>query len=943
MILLGNLEEETIKKINEAYSSEFIGDVVFDEEEIEDIKNEILNFSLKKDTKDFKDEIFLHKAIIVLVVQLAKNWGDSNDDNHFDAVMSKDIFNDEKRFGLIKKYLISTYEMTKKWLIDDTGANTKRYKQTFLYNAFSPVSSINGFIGVVLDAYNDEDNEKSGFFDEPYEVNPEPYLKFTKDCARNFKSVKDNEEAVNLYGVSYKLTAAMRHGFVQQTETIARLISRTINYIEQFYRHESFLDGTYYSRLVTNRLTTVPKSNTKRRNYEPHANNINKWWADYYFDNSDGGLSIKFPQVNLSENQDYTSIKVVSYCGEDVFDTKVLYVNKAHEYNKYINSFLIQIPPHILSKCDNEFNFRVDIYNNENDDELLFSTNESLYSSCLLFVDNSHYKCKDLYVNPKKEILAFIPTNMEKDISLTNYKSYVYKSPVIYLLEPEDNESLIIGENEYLFTLREKDSSYNIVGKEPKLPCLYDNGKQVINDVYKNIAFINIKPSLLFNEAKLISLEWTNFYKNEYNSKKEIFNDDLSKLITLSRDEYPHICSPGLNTLTFKNEKTNKKILSIKYYIVDISFPILPKNFITKDGSFEIAVSIEEKEIFNGFVSSMNKELILDIDEGEKIIVSLPYFEFNVVGMKDSEKIFLKQNNSLSVYKDRFLSLDGNYLIVKNNLNQDVAYYFGNSKIEEKYVNDECRIYLPNINSFKGQKDFFPLTIHFNHKDYKDVELMKIFVSELCFTDINNAFSLVYDDEEDKFFYNINNFIGRQYPFFRFELYKIDEDYENIEFYCETDILDSMDGEFTLPDFNPDLYNVRLSLYDSHENKIKILGNADIYLGDFDKCRFNNAVVLINKLSNKMKLKEQYRIKNIIYLGYENYPYYRGELCVSNQKHGKVIIFLYKKGAIEMYLNDTMEEKLRYDNIQRKISYNINENLEEIRSAYIDVEEEEYV
>ena len=149
---------ETLKeKIAQAMRADFIGDIVFDEDEIDTMKDECRLFF--RAAQSSWSKIYRREDIdelIVLIVNIAKNWHDESE-GRFWTKLFGEIF-DDGSISPVKFY--DEFEYSLKFhnkVLFRSKENKRLFREVFLLHAMAPDSSGQSFIRLLWNWFCDPD------------------------------------------------------------------------------------------------------------------------------------------------------------------------------------------------------------------------------------------------------------------------------------------------------------------------------------------------------------------------------------------------------------------------------------------------------------------------------------------------------------------------------------------------------------------------------------------------------------------------------------------------------------------------------------------------------------------------------------------------------------------------------------------------------------------
>ncbi len=916
-----NLTDELKKKIRLAFKLPQVGDILFDDEEIKEMTKYVKDIWLCYQGK-VESLYFFKEVLFVLIVQISKKWGDAEDDSYFYKKVFEKILDDSSltihKFQGFVDYIQS--ERHSGWLKDNYGSTT-RYKQTFLYNAFAPVDCINGFIDVIHNAYYDNSNAESGFFDETYEESPDSYEQFVKAYADKLRSVGEKEENVSLYGGSYKLSTAFRHAFIWDTVGMAKLVSRTITYIKNFYKTDIVDDGTYYSELVKKCLS-YKKNEIKKRGlseYVEKVRSIKDWYAFYYFDLEKKKIYIKLPLLKLQSSNQY--IKLYLYLllnGHKIYAEDLNIVG--NDYNPHINSICIDITNEI-KKVKDSYNFSIDVYS-EGNGKPIFTTQKNLFRNIILFTSNSNKENRELFVNPNKYafIVLFAPLYVAKSIFIDKKKEFFISLSNIdngYVIKPTPGDVLEF-EKRIIYFIDSKGHSNSKIDGYCLHQLFFEHSLGEFS-IYNKVKQIVISQSFDLVNAGDFIIQIANINENDVetlNSYGFTIDDNKKKEYVFDVNKYPQINDLGINRISILRADNKKKIAQVEYYVADFNLEINDEH----PGDNEmvnISIKNEEGVVIEKLADIKNEEYRFNYLNGS-VKVELPLLKFKFEGLKDAEFLYLsnlyeghRAKPILAYAPDNgvgdFLSVNNSYLVIKNRYRNQIRVFINDDEINKNADKYDIGHYI--ISNYRNK---YKIDIHIGNRIYS---IYKLYRNEAI---VNDTIDLEY--ENGVFHYSINNYVGSSDSLFSIEIY----DDEGNSF--ESDCLAELSGKFTIEGFTDGWYHYKVNRYiytdEFEKQEPPLLDYKDdcVEIGDVNPIRFNKRELIITKIAASGSIKEPLKIKDILFLGYDDNgdPTYQGKLNGLGWKNFK-ISFIPGKTTLVMYSNLNEMKHLYYDKNNKKL------------------------
>lgn len=923
MKLSGQIDELG-KKIVESFHLHQTGNIIFIDEEIESMIGYV-----KEKYREYLYNgqhllPFFHQTLFVLIVQIAKKWGNEDDDSYFYKKVFEKIFDDStitlQKFPKFIDFCSNSNNRDFCWLKDNEGKTT-RYKQTFLYNALAPLDSINSFIDIINNAYFDKDNMESGFFAETYEESPDSYRIFVQKYADKLIRYSEKENNVNLYGGSYKLSSALRHAFIWDNKGMSKLVAKTIDYLKAFYKSSNIDDGTYFSQLVKKYLTYKQKTiNIGRKSieYVEKVRDIKDWYAYYEIDIETKQIYIKLPLLKLKSLDQYKDLELSLSIGNERVSKQLDIVGE--DYNPHINPIIIDDIADLIKQHDS-IDFTIEVYEKGNN-KPIYSTGNSLYRDILLFTLNSKKEFKGTILSPDKnqELIAIIQNknydNLKNGINNSITKiSWIDNGYIIKI----NKGSQLNYNNRIVYFVNSNEENFAIDGK-------------VVNNVTFEHA---IGEFLIYREVDKIifSPQWDTININDFvisisnisndnvltEDKKGFHREDEKQQIVITNNDFPQIEQNGLVEISILRADNKRPVLQAKYYFDNIILKIDDKP--TINGVVNINILKENESIIEKFVDIQNELIRIPYHNGG-LKIEIPYLKYHLYGLKDDIDIYLKKNNlvkniysptkgtgDILSYNDAFIEINSKYNCNYKLLANDIEMQGNNN-----------RYYLRDL-VLNKEKNTISLIL--NNVKY---DIYNFYCNE---TILSSSIDIEYNNNE--FSYSINNYVGDKNSYFQIEIY----DEEENHFY--SGYLTELNGKFCIKNFIAGYYYYRVYrvFYNNDWERGKVLlDKNDDYeqIGDVNPIRFKNVYLSLQKITRICKVNNTF-IKNIEFVKYDENgdPCYMGELHGSGNKCTK-IYFIPNENTLKLYSDENEFNHLYYKD--EKILIRKEEKCQEIFSVY---------
>lgn len=955
------ISEELRKKVLKAFEGDYIGDTTFHDEEIEEISKFVKSTFNPITGVDVSSYLF-YTCLVILIAQKSHNYGDDIDsdseESHYYVELFGDILNDETITPYCSKIRLDEFFANhgKTWLRDQKG-RTRRFKQTLLYNSFAPRYSLEAFTQMIFDSYTSKEIITTGFFDDSYELDNRPYIRFVDAYAKKLQGIKDIDQEVSLYDKMYHLSAAMRHGFTQDKERVAKLVSRTVTYIRKYFLKEPIYDDTYFSKLVSDYLT---KEKVKENVYFggtkiEKVRSISDWYAYYSLNVNEGinaPLLIKMPLLKLDSLDQYSNIRLYLSLDNRVIENIPVNI-VGYDYNPHINPITIDVTKH-LRQSTSAFSFKVEVYASESKDPI-FSTDckSSLIRPFLIFSEVSERENKEEIINPTlyHSIQVIIPTGLTQQFLNSNtFEEATRIKDNVYHLSPKMNEYLSFGDKTVYFIDALKESTYAINGQlSNKLSFESSSGSKY--EVYRNVKSIKITPSKEYyggtDEFKIRITNISNAHTKKTKNYSFLLNNNIRRDgIILNSSCYDFINKYGVNIVDIVRCSDEKVLTKVSYFCGNYKANFHEES-ITENGALNLNLFLNDDKVLSGEYIVQDKNAYFQLDFGT-LVITLPYICFELKGCNNSSRVYLtNQTKCQNIYAPRegqgdVLSLPASKITIKNTTDYTVTILCDDEKIE---ANNGEYLVGEYLKKCIDKSSVIKLLLKDKNGRKKEYKIYQLFSQEYVDP---KGLSIVFDD--NTFYYQINGFIGDINPAFRIDIYNKEESTEENPLTTEPIFLEGLSGSFKIKNFQEGYYNaiLRRAVYEFVEYKAKgvlIRRESDNYafaFGDPNKTMYSNSVFRLEKITDLCKPKEmkEYSIKNIKFLKYGIYPVFEADLVLGGRRNRLPIFVVFKnvQNAV-LYSNYDDDKKLFMNRITKEIVVDPAPDCISIRSVYIHEEE----
>lgn len=186
--------EDLKTKIISALQTDFIGDVIFNDDEIEQMKQDCRTFYKRAQASWSKsynqDDI---SELMVLIINIAKNWDDESE-GRFWTKLFGEIFDDGSisptKFYSEFEYCINNHGKK----LFHSRENKRMFREVFLLHALAPDNSGSSFISLLWNWYTDSD-----VIDFDYQPDDSIYNQMANFLEHEFGGESDFEEALSYF------------------------------------------------------------------------------------------------------------------------------------------------------------------------------------------------------------------------------------------------------------------------------------------------------------------------------------------------------------------------------------------------------------------------------------------------------------------------------------------------------------------------------------------------------------------------------------------------------------------------------------------------------------------------------------------------------------------------------------------------------------------------
>lgn len=611
---------ETLKeKIARAMRADFIGDIVFDEDEIDTMKDECRSFY--RAAQSSWSKIYRREDIdelIVLIVNIAKNWHDESE-GRFWTKLFGEIF-DDGSISPVKFYDEFEYSLKFHNKVLFRSKESKRlFREVFLLHAMAPDTSGESFIWLLWNWFCDPD-----VINFDYQPGDKIYRQIAAFLENEFGGESDLNEDVSLEGKTYSIKSSFKYLFTQDKDSGIKLLEQIYSAFDEIYFNGKYASTSYFAEFcntVVNKILSennVPSHRRKRTATEHIVDDYSKIYS-FYEISPDGEVAIIIPEIRaINEPADEYRMEIYNddvriYCAEDY----IVGTNLKRRIKKIVIPF-----SSFEQTIREQFNLRIKLFlRREDEDFLLYDSKTSLYREFILFKasrETRQSNCKPgtyYVVHPYGTETSNFTTSSANEINL--YTSSVIfaendsisatKKSIFFNEIPQDSHILIDGKNITGVLFRKDEKEYFVYTKISSMEILLENSEPTANLILTidNLAPIQLERCSVKTERGL-----------------RISFLDL------------HANANGCHTILISDIVKRKVLHEFNYYISDnVFYKTGKKQFLFDEHTFNVYAQTcnngENQPLFSNNPSSGIEEISFNYDFGI-IVFPLPYIKWRI-------------------------------------------------------------------------------------------------------------------------------------------------------------------------------------------------------------------------------------------------------------------------------------------------------------------------
>lgn len=797
------------QKINNSFKENFIGDVIFDDNELSIIYKETSQ-KLRHIKNEWGSNInpLDYKITFIALINVIKEW-DPNADALFDYIYKRLLGTDDgngKVYNQICKIIDCLAENNEIFFLTTFQ---KRYYATLLSHAFSPISSTESFFNMCWEIYSKD-------LDFLYSEEDPVFNLIAKSLNNKFISFSSSEDDFAIGSNVYSLRAGIKGLAMDKVDLITNLIKRTISDIDNLFNNIPISQEKYYETLLfkwwkkKEELFGEEQKNIKEINHIKVVNEYSQIKAKYILDRTN--LCIEIPAFRLQDNLEYKPKIVLKTNDKSIF---------SDELRVKGSGILLSTMKYIINLkdyyCEKDFSLETLEIEIIHADKKIYNSKNSLKRKFILFKD-----VREIYSNsfiPGQYYLFVVEFNF-----LSKHPSCIYKADkCFYSLNAVEGECLQSGERIIFFESEKTKREIIIHGQFLNTVKYIENAEeyQVIDgeiyvDLFEDTNMFDYGINYSGSKFKLNEFPYT--YENHY------------KRFVIS-----HLLSGGdFNKISVFKYSTNEIIQTInviKFNDVKIKYDKF------------LYYGFQQKGFVNFVTKKYHTNTMFDINDEEVSIKfgngELQFFPPKFGWRLDNEKFNYSENTKFW-WKEMNDSTILEVTLPKN-INIELFLSYQNSFLKK----------IENNNKFKIGEAIY--SIAYSYPELKKTKLIGkidnnelLLIANIYFQECFISSPINVDEEAKTIHWNAQSFIGEQNKEFILKLRN-----------NKTDIINSFqirsnNSNIDLNTLEDGYYNLKIVSCENRAfmKKEKILYESQIILGNRKKIKFIDKILCIKEVMN---------------------------------------------------------------------------------------------
>ena len=346
------------EKIEEAFKSNFLSDVSFSDEEIDEMKIHLMDaveeFDQRASKYFYQSEL---KEFILLIVYYAHNWGDDEEGTFWVRILGnifeRYTFNVSNRFYDEIEKIFVNYNL----VLFRSDSGKRMVRETLLFHAMAPKVSVEAFVKLLFNCCI-EDN----LVNRSLLTDKDAHRRIANALNKKFSKAQTSEmdQDITLDGNTYSLRSGIKYACRQNTELIIKLIADILSCFNSIICDEQDDDESFINNLVKdviNQIFSKEKNRNKRKiafNNDPVVLDFSKIFAFYEIIKSEPYLSL--PEIRIFDDEmEFVELLLLSN-GKVLERKNTEIVGK--DFNRKIKKISIPLTPYLHYSVD-AFKFQV--------------------------------------------------------------------------------------------------------------------------------------------------------------------------------------------------------------------------------------------------------------------------------------------------------------------------------------------------------------------------------------------------------------------------------------------------------------------------------------------------------------------------------------------------------------------------------------------------------
>lgn len=863
--------EELQQKIAQAMQSDFIGDVVFDDEEIEQMKADCCRFyrtSQQSWSKIYRPEDI--DELIVLIVNIAKTWDDDKE-SRFWVKLFGEIF-DDASISPIKFY--NEFENSLKRhgkTLFLSKENKRMFREVFLLHAFAPDKSRDSFVRLLWNWYVDPD-----VINYDFQPNDPLYMEIARFLGNKFSGEANLDEDSSFEGKIYAIKSSIKYLFTQSQEQGVKLLNNLFSIFDDIRFNWRYDTNSFYAECcyeIVNRIldeNNEEKSRRRRTAIEHIVSDYSKIYAAYEVDDS-GNAAIFIPEIRaIDELADEYELEILN-------DDNIIFQTQGYIVGSDLKRKIkrISIPFNSFGKqAQQKLHLRVKMY----------------------ILQSGYLKCQ-IYDSKESLYREFIIFRLSREIRLQNCKPNTY-----YVVHPSNvqierlttcsvrninqfTSTVIAEENDYItgvtqqvfFNQQPKDSHVIIEGRN--IESILFVRDDIEYPFYKSVKSLKvILDQSLKVERVIVKADNDNrFYPLSSCATKDdnTYEIDLLKINAIGN---------GCHTIYISDSSKQKLLHKVVYYVnSELSFNITGNGYVFDRDTINFAIQTNDGGI-NRAIYSCNPQSGLEnlscpFEDGQ-IVYELPYIKWRI---DDSDEWYY-ESYGRDLWREDDIIHSNCVIEIDNCSRRDITLLIND---EEVPVSSSGKYLLGDALTERAKNKSNDVILRIGNSKTR------------LFTVHNKPFLSDIDiDLDNKRIDLLPYYIGDALTQFSIVLENEDSRYEITSGVSSTFDADIVDGEYTVSVYIADFFG---------ELETVPIFDEDCIIGNPDKFYFTHSRIILNSFKKpeggKIRLSNVF-ITDIRYLREEAIGAVYSGFLICNRKRFSVEV--YKKGnsSLKFYIVD---------------------------------------